>query len=181
MIKTRLLLVPLVLWALGSAAFAQDKASETASAPGCGENGAKFEVKSYGDKHPAPQPEPGKALVYFFQDDSTFESVPRPTTMAGVDGKWVGATQSSSYFYVSVDPGEHHVCARWQTIVGVGVGHLDAAAHFTAEAGKIYCFRVKNSWWRETGHAAMKLEPLDSDEGLLLAGKFAFSTSRLKK
>jgi hypothetical protein len=40
---------------------------------------------------------------------------------------------------------------------------------------------VKNSWWRETGHAAMKLEPLDSDEGLLLAGKFAFSTSRLKK
>jgi hypothetical protein len=181
MTKARFVLALFVLCAFGSTAFAQDKAPDTASAPGCGPDGAKFDVKKYGDKHPAPQPEPGKALDYFFQDDSNFESVPRPTTMAGVDGKWVGATQSSSYFYVSVDPGEHHVCAKWQTIVGLREGHLAAAAHFTAEAGKIYWFRVKNSWWRETERANMKLEPLDSDEGLLLASKFAYCTSREKK
>jgi hypothetical protein len=47
----------------------------------------------------------------------------------GLDGEWVGATQRNSYFSLSVDPGEHHVCATEG-------GQLFAFAHFTAEAEK---------------------------------------------
>jgi hypothetical protein len=41
---------------------------------------------------PPSQPESGKALVYFIEDDSTFNSSPKPTTRAGIDGNWVGVT-----------------------------------------------------------------------------------------
>lgn len=64
----------------------------------------------------------------------------------------------------------------------VGQGHKAAAAHFTAEAGNVYYFRVKNTWVRESGTTArISLKPLDSDEGLLLASKFSLSTSHPKK
>jgi hypothetical protein len=78
---------------LASLASAQDL-----GAPGCGDANAKFAVKSEKEPHQF-QPEPGKALVVFLQDDSEFNSRPRPTTRMGIDGAWVGATQSNSYFF----------------------------------------------------------------------------------
>jgi hypothetical protein len=41
--------------------------------------GAKFEVKTDGERHPVTEPEPGMALVYFLEDDSEFGSIPKPT------------------------------------------------------------------------------------------------------
>ena len=90
----------------------QPVASQTA--PGCGDPRIKFDVTSARSRRPLPKPEAGKAIVYFLQDDSEFNSHPRPTTRFAIDGIWVGATQSNAYFYVSVDPGEHHICAGWQ-------------------------------------------------------------------
>ena len=113
---------------------AQDK-TDTAVAPGCGPRDAKLEVKTDRAKHPLGKPDPGKAIVYFLQDDSYFLGVPRPTTRFGIDGNWVGATQRNAYFYTYVDPGEHHLCAGWQSFVGFTSGSDLAAAHFTAEAG----------------------------------------------
>jgi hypothetical protein len=138
-------------------------------------------VKTDDNKHPAGQPDAGKALVYFIEDDSDFGSFPKPTTRAGVDGSWVGATHGDSYFFFSVDPGEHHLCASWQTAIIVGQGHKAAAAHFTAEAGNVYFFRVRNCWHRDHGVAEIDFAPVDSDEGLLLASKFSLSTSHPKK
>jgi len=100
--------------------------------------------------HSAGQPENGKALVYFIQDDTQFLSRPRPTTRVGIDGSWVGATQSQSYFYVSVEPGEHYVCASWQSSVGGPVAHSTAAIHLTAVAAHSYYFVVRNSLSHET-------------------------------
>jgi Protein of unknown function (DUF2846) len=165
---------------IAGAALAQNNSSETIVAPGCGDANVKFDVRSEKSQHPAAHQEDGKALVYFVEDDSFFESRPRPTTRVGLDGAWVGANQANSYFYFSVDPGEHHLCASWQGFIGVGMGRQSAAAHFTAEAGKIYYFRVQNTWLREHGTAKIELSPLDSDEGQLLASKFAFSTSHPK-
>jgi hypothetical protein len=82
---------------------------------------------------------------------------------------------------VSVDPGEHHLCASWQTAVILRQGHQTAAAHFTAEAGGVYYFRVKNTWVRDLGTAGISLAPLDSDEGQLLASKFSVSVFRLSR
>jgi hypothetical protein len=101
----------------------------------------------------------------------------------GVDGKWVGATHGNSYMAFSVDPGEHHVCASWQFGVILGKGKMASAAHFTAEPGGVYYFEVTNTFLRGENSAItdMRLKPLDSDEGQLLANKYAASVSKPKK
>jgi len=162
--------------------LAQNSNSAAAGSPGCGDDAAKFEVKTDSGKQ-LVQPDTGKALVYFIEDDSNFKSSPKPTTRAGVDGKWVGATHGNSYLYFSVDPGVHHLCASWQFGVILGQGHMTAAAHFTAEAGGVYYFEVKNIffWSENAATTDISLMPLDSDEGQLLANNFALSTSQRKK
>jgi hypothetical protein len=172
----------LMVLLFASSAFSQNAPTATgsAAAPGCGRTDSKFEVKSGDSSHPVAQPEPGKALVYFLQDDKVFESHPRPTVKWGMDGNWLGATQSNTYFYTSVDPGEHHLCSQWQTSVIITAGHQAAAAHFTAEAGQVYYFRAQDFFWRDTSAANVKLGPVDSDEAQLLMTKFGFSTSHPK-
>ena len=160
------------------------------SGPGCGPATAKFDVSTDKDQRSAPPGEPGKALVFFLQDDLKFDSAPRPTTRFGVDGTWVGATHANSYFYVYVDPGEHHLCANWQSIhvpSYIGAKRSTAAAHFTAEAGKSYFFRARDI--ARTDHPGgpvvsepeVLLEPVDSDEAQVLMGTFSFSSSHQKK
>jgi hypothetical protein len=173
----------LMMLLFASSAFAQGAPAGrgTAAAPGCGPTDFKFEVKSSDSSHPVTQPAAGKALVYFLQDDKVFESHPRPTVKWGVDGTWIGATQANTYFYISLDPGEHHLCSEWQTSVIVTAGHQAAAAHFTAEAGQVYYFRAQDFYWKDTNAASVKLNPVDSDEAQLLMSKFGFSTSQPKK
>jgi hypothetical protein len=137
-------------------------------------------IKGDGNHPNAGQPDPGKALVYFLEDDTGFESAPKPTTRIGVDGQWVGATHGNSYLYFSVDPGVHHLCASWQRAIALFQGRKTAAAHFTAEAGQTYYFSAKNIWTRD-GPSDMSLNPVDSDEGQLLANKFSFSASQPRK
>jgi len=109
---------------------AQTAPVEQAAAPGCAKDDVKFEVKTDKRQHPFAKPDPGKAIVYFLQDDTEFLSVPRPTTRFSLDGAWIGATHTSSYFYVAVDPGQHHLCAGWQSFVGLTAGQKSAAAQF---------------------------------------------------
>jgi len=159
---------------LTPADFAQDKPLSIPGAPGCGAENTKFDVRTAKGQHPT-QPDSGKALVYFIEDDSDFGSFPKPTTRIGLDGEWAGATHGSSYFYISVDPGVHHLCANWQSAVLLGKGRQTAAAHFTADAGGAYYFEVKNTYWLDHGTASMSLKPLDSDQGQLLASTFSSS------
>ena len=164
----------------GSLAIAQTQSTSPAIAPGCGSDNAKFDVKTDKQKHPTLQPGAGKAMLYFIEDDRNFQSRPSPSTRLGVDGTWIGANHGDSYFYLPVDPGEHHLCAGWQSKVILGKGYEMAAAHFTAEAGKSYYFRVTNNWNHESKFG-IEFGPLDVDEALLLMSKFSFSTSQLKK
>lgn len=93
----------------------------------------------------------------------------------------MGANHGNSYFYISVDPGVHHLCASWQPAVLLLKVQKAAAAHFT-ETGGVYYFEVKNKWWRDHGGTGIiSLDPLDSDEGQLMANKFSFSVSQPKK
>ena len=160
---------------LASPAFAQNKSTDPAIAPGCGTDDAKFEVTKIKDQHPVTQPDDGKALVYFIEDDREYYPQRKPTMLAGLDGRWIGATHGNSYFFFSVTPGEHHLCASWQ-----GKNQIRAVAHFTAEPGKIYYFAVKNraATFQPYG---IDFVPLDSDPGLLLASRFPLGTFQLKK
>jgi hypothetical protein len=149
--------------------------------PGCGPGDEKFDVKTDNTPQPDPAPEPGKAIIYFVQDDRFFSSRPRPTVMWGVDGSWIGATRTRTYFHITVDPGEHHLCARWQTAVIISADRQTAVAHFTAEPGGIYYFRAQNLYWRNFSEAAVTLDPIDSDEGALLASQSGLSIATAKK
>ena len=174
------MLASLAIFLLASSAIPSTQ-SNSLGAPGCGPENVKFDVKTESKQHPMPAPEAGKALIFFLQDDAKFESRPRPTTQFGIDGAWVGATQANSYFYVSVDPGEHHLCANWQSFVGAGPIRPTAALHFTAEAGKAYCFSAQDIFRTDHPPAEVVLEALDTDEAQLLMSSFAFSTSQPKK
>ncbi len=170
----------LVAFFLASPALAQSAPTGAAMPRACGAADTRFDVKANKAQHTAAQPDAGKALVYLVEDDSDFGSKPKPTTRAGLDGAWVGATRGNSYFYFSVDPGEHHLCASWQSAVIVGQGRKIAAAHFTAAAGEVYYFEVKNTWTLDLGSAGISLKLLDSDEGELLVRKFSLSIFHLK-
>ena len=95
--------------------------------------------------HPVPSPGVGEALVYFVQDDSYFTTQPpKPSTLVGIDGKWMGATHANTYFYFAVEPDDHHLCTRWQGFSLQASVHTGSALRFRAQAGETYYFRVSN-------------------------------------
>jgi hypothetical protein len=159
-----------------SVASAAQAAAANPIARACGPSNQEFNVKSANDANYNPAAAPGKALVYFLQDDRFYADRPRPTVKWGIDGAWAGATQSDALIAISVDPGEHHVCSSWQ-----GSGE-SALAHFTAEAGKTYYFRAQDidmdrRAWTTPG---ILLALIDSDEGALMASQLRVSTFKLK-
>jgi Protein of unknown function (DUF2846) len=167
-----------VFLVFSSFALSQTSPAQGAVAPGCGDMSVKFKVSN---AHTTASPialQPEKALVYFVQDDSHYLSHPHPTVRQGIDGNWVGATHSNSYYTLSVTPGEHHVCAIWQKKVNLFQGLKSSALHFTAEGGKVYFFRVENSWVNTQDVATLRLEPIDIDEGKLLIAKRQMTTSQ---
>jgi len=173
MIKTIFAVLLFTILPVTSPVLAQDK-PDGPGAPGCGSQEIKFDVQTNKAKHPV-QPEPGKALVYFIENDSDFGSSPKPTTRIGIDGQWVGATHGNSWFYISVNPGVRHICANWQSSVLLGRKTKTAAAHFTAEAGGVYYFEARNTFWLDHGSPSLTLNLLDSDQGQLQANTLAFS------
>jgi hypothetical protein len=151
--------------------LAQDDAAVARTAAGCGPSAEMFNVQTTDQKHPAGQPEPGKALVYFFVD-----YVNAPTMRVGVDGAWVGADEGKSYFFFPVVPGEHNVCTEWQSgTFKKSSERIGEAIHLSAEAGKTYYIRLNFSFQR------MDLEFSDEAEGHFLMGSSLFATSQPKK
>jgi len=155
-----------------ASAFAQEPSGAATSA--CGPKSGSFAVNLEPSQHTLAQPDPGKALVYFIQEkgSDTFAV----TTKIGIDGAWVGANKNSSYFAVSVDPGEHHVCADVQSFRG----HPVRLAHFTAEAGKVYYFDGRVVYG-ESSNLDFFLGAVDSDQARYLIDSLSRSVSTPKK
>jgi hypothetical protein len=93
-----------------------------------------------------------------------------------MDGVWVGANHGNSYFSVSVEPGEHHVCATLQSSL---VAQRVELAHFTAAVGKIYYYRTRLIMSRSM--ELLDLDSIDSDQGKYLIASFPLSVSAPKK
>jgi len=123
------------------------------------------------------QPEPGKARIYFIHDSGAVTAVftLAEPTMLGVDGAWVGANHGNSYFSISVDPGEHHVCASsWYS----REAKLVVLAHLQTEADRTYFYRTRLVVLRDTQY--LELDPVDSDEGKYLIASYPLSISHSK-
>jgi hypothetical protein len=92
-------------------------------------------------------------------------------TRIGLDGAWVGAVQHNSYFSVSVEPGEHPVCASPQSHFVPATSEKYASvllvlAHFTTEAGQVYYFRTRSF---QTGNQEFfDMEQIDGDQAKYL-------------
>jgi hypothetical protein len=143
----------------------------------CGASDVNFQVKSDLQGKHLPEVAAGKAVVYFVQTQK-IAALNRITAKIGLDGAWVGANQGDSYFSVTVDPGEHHLCARWQfdfaRLQEVSLNNL------TAESGKTYYFLVRITGDGQ-GVYSLDLVKLNGDEAQLLIAKSPFSISRAKK
>jgi Protein of unknown function (DUF2846) len=193
-------LLAIVLFAIATPLIAQAQVTIPPAGPqaeptgpqasaGCGSLKEDWDVTTNDKNHPTAVAEPTRAHVYFIQDDAEFIPHPRPSTRFGIDGQWVGATHSNSYFFVSIDPGEHSVCMAWQGSVGAGAQRKEFALHLTAEAGQDYYFAAHDIF---TGAAVGPggrpdegpfpvFKPLDHDRAMLLMSQYAYATSTPKK
>lgn len=155
-------------------AFAQDKRAISAAEAGCGPQAAKFDVKSDASQHPTPTPENGKALIYVVADGHL-------STVFGFDEKWVGAVNGgingTTYFFMPIDPGDHHVCAMLQSALPHR-GPRVSVHSLRAESGGIYYFRTRLVGI-STGFV-LQLDQLDSDQGRWFVAWSKFSTSHPK-
>jgi hypothetical protein len=154
-------------------AFAQ--APPVAPTAACGPEGG-FAVKLDESLHTPAQPDPGKARLYFLQDAGTSHTLGYPTVKVAMDGTWAGANHGNSYFSVSVEPGEHHVCVTLQSSL---VADRMDLAHFTAEADKVYYYRTRLIVSRSV--ELLEGNPIDSDQGKYLIASFPLSVSSPKK
>jgi hypothetical protein len=91
-----------------------------------------------------------------------------------------------------VDPGEHHLCAAWKTLLASKGKNVDVAS-FTAEAGKVYYFQVRireveRGVIGSSGGSVMStydwvldLTPLSDDEGKYRMKISSLATATAKK
>jgi hypothetical protein len=113
-----------------------------------------------------------KALIFFIQDIGEQHFGVAALTWIALDGAWVGANKNNSYFSVSVQPGEHHMCSILRS---EWLGHPVEFAHFTAEAGKVYYFRARYT------AGFLFIEAVDNDEARYLIDTYPQSVSQPKK
>jgi hypothetical protein len=168
---------------LSTLTFAQDQSPLAAAEAACGPKDVQFAAQA-APSQPLAQPDAGKSLVYVVEVfDKVVGEISRPTLRVGVDGKWVGAGKGNSYISFSIDPGEHHLCANWQSH-WKRLSNEEAFNGFTADPGKTYYFRARINEIGGSGGASnfsLDLEPLNVDQGKYLIASSAWSASQPKK
>ncbi|MFZ3332102.1 MAG: DUF2846 domain-containing protein [Candidatus Acidiferrales bacterium] len=164
-----------------SSAFAQNQApASNPQAAACGPNDVHFNIKQDSSEHPALL-EPGKALVYVIQDEDNPDCFKcDTTTRVGLDGAWVGTNNEDSYFYFSVEPGEHHLCANRLSQLGVTAKPISLLG-FTAEVGKTYYFRIHAVYGADRGASYSDFGAVNPDEAKYLISISPYAVSRPKK
>jgi hypothetical protein len=177
------LVVILFVIPLATFAFAQDSSPLAAAEAACGPAQVQFDAQTGKDQPPAQwpaKPEAGKSLVYVVEVfDKAGNQLSKPTLRVGLDGKWVGADKSDSYISFSVDPGEHHLCTRWQSRLK-RFSDKAAFASLTADPGKVYYFRARIIEG-DISNFALDFAPVNEDEGKYLVASSAPSASHPKK
>ncbi len=174
----------LIIAVLASSAFAAGQATIAAAESACGPSNIQFDVKTEEGQHPTALAQDGKALIYVVEIfEKPGNQLAKPTTKVGLDGSWVGANKSNSYFFFPVESGDHHLCAAWQSRLK-GYSQKVALTNFSAEAGKAYYFQariIEHDEGRGAAWFTLDLGPVNNDEGQLLVASSAFSTSHPKR
>jgi hypothetical protein len=164
-----------ILYCLPALAADQPLPEVAAVRAACGPESVKFNVKPSPGQPSAPQPEPGKALVYVVEQ---FDGPPHPIVKVGLDGSWVGANRGTSYLFFAIEPGEHHLCAEWQVREPPSsIRRTVSLASLRAEPGQTYYLRARFLW----NANSPDFEKIDPDQGRLLVETSPLSDYRQKK
>jgi len=163
-------------------AFGQNQTSDAFTSAGCGPKEVSFQVKVDKNHHATGQVAPQEALIYIFNEetrDSDITYIGAPTIRVGVDGTWVGANSSRSYFFFALPSGEHRLCVAMQGFAGDKY-HASAASAIAVDLGKTYYFRTITER-RQKREPGVKLESIDSAEGSLAIANCGLAVSHPKK
>lgn len=100
-------------------------------AKACGTESVNYTAQTDKKNHPTPDAPADKAMIYIL----------RPTIIGykiksklAVDGVWTGVNRGRTYFYFTLDPGEHYFCSESE--------NQDYLA-LKVEAGKTYFLQQK--------------------------------------
>jgi hypothetical protein len=157
---------------LSCAAMAQNDAAIAKAKSACGPGQVHFDVEATNYTESMTQPPSDKAFVYVIAEGPI-------TARIGLNGAWAGAVEGDSHVSFSVDPGEHHLCASWQSFFSKG-NKMVGLSRFTAEAGKVYYFRLRATI--QGDHAfLLDLEPVNSDQGSYMVLKSKISDWHARK
>jgi hypothetical protein len=139
----------------------------------CGDDKVKFDVATQEGQPLPPAPPEGKAQIVFMQiENQMVTPFSEATIRFGMDGSWVGANNGNSYFALTVDPGVHHLCASWQSVLETFKKNVGLTL-FTAEPGKTYYFAAQVTV-TSRDNVTFALSPLNEDEG-----KYRLKSSKL--
>ena len=184
--KTRAAIFTLLLAGASATLLAQAPVAQQAptlqqAQSACGDQNVKFKTKTNRKDHSLAPVVPGKAQVYIINDyQKIFGQIGSPTIRVGMDGAWLGANHGGSYLYAQVDPGPHHVCVSWQSVLPF-YSKLRAFSGFNAEAGKAYYFRsLITPLGDDTNMYRLTLEKSDSDEAISLIAEYPHVTANSK-
>ena len=146
--------------------------SATVLPDACGADNVRFRVTNQKGQPAPAAPATNQAQVVIVESPELDPKCLGPschvTVRIGMDGAWEGASHDKSYFAFFVAPGEHHLCANWQSVIG-SLNKLVGMASFTAESGKVYYYEVKPVMRhvdeREPDEYKLDLTPLEEDQG----------------
>lgn len=164
-------------------AFAQTKDVSDLTKAACGPDDVHFDLKTNTINHSITQPEAGKALVYVVGEDMSegfFCKGCDIVARVGLDGNWIGAINGDSFLSFSIEPGEHHLCANWQSIFSRRSKYL-SLANLNAEAGKVYYFRMRLTTQGQGNPPILDLDAINTDEGRYLVLTSKTSDFHIKK
>jgi hypothetical protein len=145
----------------------------------CGDDKVKFDVATQEGQPAPPAPPASKAQIILIQTENQMVSPFSDATIRfGMDGSWVGANNGNSYFALTVDPGVHHLCASWQSVLGTLKKNVGLTL-FTAEPGSIYYFAAQVTV-TSRDNVTFALSQLNEDEGKYRLKLSKLSTSNPK-
>jgi hypothetical protein len=134
---------------------------------GCGPRKQKFSVARHKGEHPAPEPSPGKAIVYVIKG---FGKIGREGAYRlGVNGKWVGANTKNTYYYFESEPGLLKLCVEGSWKKGM--------QFLTVEPGESY-YLYLNVGFQVSNEG---ISQLSEEEGKKLVQKYQYITFQLKQ
>lgn len=133
----------------------------------CGSKEVNFSARTDKKQHPMPESAPDKAVVVVIRPTMMGQKI---QTKLAVDGKWIGVNRGDTYFFFTLDPGEHYFCSKAEN---------ESLLALKLDAGKTYYLqqKMKMGIWK----ARNQLVLLADNEGLNGLLKCHLSVSEEKK